>query len=54
MEVPGRIKVGPMTKALTLQFMNGLGHSLTSVEYALYIPLARGGFIRKDLVSVQI
>lgn len=23
-----------MTKALTLQFANGLGHSLTSVEYA--------------------
>jgi len=47
MEVPGRIKAEPMTKALTLQFMNGLGHSLTLVEYVLYIPLARGGFTRK-------
>lgn len=40
MEVPGRIQAEPMTKALTLQFMNGLGHSLTSVEYAFYILLA--------------
>ena len=54
MEVPGCIKAEPMTKALTLQFMNGLGHSLTSVEYVLYIPLARGGFTRKSLVSVRI
>lgn len=38
MEVPGRIHAGPITKALTLQFMNGLGHSLTSVEYAFISP----------------
>lgn len=39
MEVTGCIKAEPMTIALTLQFMNGLGHSLASVEYVLYIPL---------------
>lgn len=42
MEGSGRIKAEPMTKTLTLQFMNGLGHSLTLVEYVLYIHLQAG------------